>query len=52
MAKNGFVLRGCRMHQFVQVIRKCVLISKDPQAKKRAGITNKEDNYRDVLSSG
>ena len=36
------------MHQFAQVICKCVSISEDPQAKKRLGITNKEDNCRDV----
>ena len=45
--KNSLVLRGCRMHQFAQVIRKRVSISEDPQAKKR-GIVNKEDNCRDV----
>ena len=37
------------MHQLAQVICKRVLISEDPQAKKRMGIAVREDNYRDVL---
>ena len=32
--KDGSVLRGCRMHQFAQVILKLVSISEDPQARK------------------
>ena len=48
MAKNGSVLRGYRMHQFAQVIHNRVSISEDPQAKKRVGIANREDNCRYV----
>ena len=40
------VAAGCI--NFMQVVSKCVSISEDPQAKKRVGIANKEDNCRDV----
>ena len=36
------------MHQFMQVIHKCVSISEDPQAKKRVEIANEENNCSDV----
>ena len=38
------------MHQFMQVIGNRVSISEDPQAKKKVGIANTEDNC--ILLSG
>ena len=48
ICSERMIQRGCKMHQFVQVIRKRVSISEDPQAKNRVGIANMEDNCRDV----
>ena len=49
--KNGSMLRGCKMHQFAQVIYKHVSITEDPQAKKRVGESQIEKTIAETFVS-